>query len=65
MYAIRSYYVLKPEELVRIFLGAHGRGWCDGLFITTGIPGSPVKVVGDVIQVLELLRERHHRWGRP
>src|SRR5918992_1080737 len=37
--------LLKPEELVRIFLGAHRRGWCEGLFVTTGIPGRPVKVM--------------------
>ena len=51
--------LLKPEELVRIFLGAHRRGWCEGLFITTGIPGRPVKVMDDLIRVLELLRETH------
>lgn len=51
--------LLKPEELVRIFLGALQRGWCTGLFITTGIPGRPVKVMDDLIQVLALLRERH------
>jgi predicted DNA-binding helix-hairpin-helix protein len=51
--------LLRPEELVRIFLAAHSRGWCQGLFITTGIPGRPVKVMDDLIQVLELLRERH------
>jgi predicted DNA-binding helix-hairpin-helix protein len=55
--------LLKPEELVRIFLGAHQRGWCQGLFITTGIPGRPVKVMDDLIHVLELLRERHHFGG--
>jgi predicted DNA-binding helix-hairpin-helix protein len=55
--------LLKPEELVRIFLGAHQRGWCEGLFITTGIPGRPVKVMDDLIQVLELLRERHRFRG--
>jgi predicted DNA-binding helix-hairpin-helix protein len=55
--------LLKPEELVRIFLAAHQRGWCQGLFITTGIPGRPVKVMDDLIQVLELLRERHHFTG--
>ena len=55
--------LLKPEELVRIFLGAHKRGWCQGLFITTGIPGRPVKVMDDLIQVLELLRERHRFGG--
>lgn len=55
--------LLKPEELVRIFLGAHSRGWCSGLFITTGIPGRPVKVMDDLIEVLELLRERHRFRG--
>src|SRR5207248_7577118 len=49
----------KPEELVRIFLGALARGWCNGLFVTTGIPGRPVKVMDDLIHALELLRERH------
>ncbi len=51
--------LLKPEELVRIFLGAYQRGWCKGLFVTTGIPGRPVKVMDDLITALELLRERH------
>src|SRR5918992_562323 len=55
--------LLKPEELVRIFLGARQRGWCEGLFITTGIPGRPVKVMDDLIAVLELLRERHRFGG--
>jgi len=51
--------LLKPEELVRIFLGALQRGWVDGLFVTTGIPSNPVKVMDDLIIALELLRERH------
>jgi predicted DNA-binding helix-hairpin-helix protein len=51
--------LLKPEELVKIFLAARARGWCEGLFITTGIPGRPTKVMDDLIQVLELLRHTH------
>lgn len=51
--------LLKPEELVRIFLGAIKRGWCEGLFITTGIPARPEKVTDDLIAVLEMLRVRH------
>src|SRR4051812_34802086 len=51
--------LLKPEELVRIFLAARARGWCEGLFITTGIPGRPTKVMDDLIEVLDLLRRRH------
>lgn len=55
--------LLKPEELVRIFTGALQRGWCDGLFLTTGIPGRPVKVMDDLITALELIRERHRFGG--
>lgn len=55
--------LLKPEELVRIFLGARERGWCEGLFVTTGIPGRPVHVMDDLIRALELLRERHRFAG--
>ncbi|HEU0015558.1 MAG TPA: radical SAM protein [Longimicrobium sp.] len=55
--------LLKPEELVRIFLEGVRRGWCSGLFITTGIPGRPVKVMDDLITVLELLREKNRFAG--
>jgi predicted DNA-binding helix-hairpin-helix protein len=55
--------LLKPEELVRIFLAARRRGWCEGLFLTTGIPGRPMKVMDDLIRVLELLRETHRFTG--
>ena len=55
--------LLKPEELVRVFLAARQRGLCEGLFITTGIPGRPVKVMDDLITVLELLRDRHRFAG--
>jgi predicted DNA-binding helix-hairpin-helix protein len=55
--------LLKPEELVRIFLEAHRRRWCRGLFVTTGIPGRPVKVMDDLITALELLREKHRFKG--
>ncbi len=51
--------LLKPEELARIFLEAYRRRWCDGLFVTTGIPGRPVRVADDLVRVLELLRVRH------
>jgi predicted DNA-binding helix-hairpin-helix protein len=55
--------LLKPEELVRIFLGALRRGWVDGLFVTTGIPSNPVKVMDGLIAALEMLRERHRFAG--
>ncbi len=55
--------LLKPAELVRIFLGARRRGWVDGLFVTTGIPSNPVKVMDGLIEALELLRQRHRFGG--
>lgn len=55
--------LLKPEELVRIFMEARRRGWCDGLFVTTGIPGRPAQVMDRLIRVLELLRETHRFGG--
>lgn len=55
--------LLKPAELVRIFLEARRRGWCEGLFLTTGIPGRPTKVLDDLIEVLELLRVTHRYAG--
>lgn len=51
--------LLKPHELVKIFLEARRRGWCEGLFITTGIPGRPTKVMDDLIAVVEQLRFTH------
>ncbi len=51
--------LLKPEELARIFISAHRRGWCEGLFVTTGIPGRPVKVMDDLIAALEIIREHY------
>jgi predicted DNA-binding helix-hairpin-helix protein len=55
--------LLKPQEMVRIFLEAVRRGWASGLFLTTGIPGRPRKVMDDLIEVLATLRERHHYRG--
>ena len=56
--------LLKPEELVRIFLGARRRGWCEGLFVTTGIPGPAGPGDGrSRSRALELLRERHRFGG--
>jgi predicted DNA-binding helix-hairpin-helix protein len=55
--------LLKPQEMVRIFMEAVRRGWASGLFLTTGIPGRPTKVMDDLIEVLATLRERHQYRG--
>ncbi len=51
--------LLKPAEIVRVFLDAFTRGWCSGLFLSTAIPGRPTKVMDDLIEVLELLRVKY------
>ena len=51
--------LLKPVEVVRIFLDAVARGWVSGLFLTTGIPSRPTQVMDNLITVLELLRDVH------
>ena len=55
--------LLKPQEIVRIFMDAVRRGWASGLFLTTGIPGRPSKTMDDLIEVLATLRERHRYSG--
>ena len=55
--------LLKPQEVVRIFMDAVHRGWASGLFLTTGIPGRPVAVMDDLIEVLATLREKHRYSG--
>mgnify|MGYP001300223624 CR=1 FL=1 len=55
--------LIKPEELVRVFLAARQRDWCEGLFITTGIAGRPMTVMDELITVLELLRLKHRFAG--
>lgn len=55
--------LLKPQEMVRIFMEAVRRGWASGLFLTTGIPARPAKVMDDLIEVLATLRERHQYRG--
>src|SRR3712207_7499897 len=55
--------LLKPEELVRVFLAAHQRGWCQGLFITTGIPGRPAKAMDDRSEERREGKECRSRWS--
>src|SRR5690606_21499496 len=55
--------LLKPEEMVRIFLDAVARGWVTGPAVKTGSPGRPVQVMDQLIQTLELLRFRHRYTG--
>ncbi len=47
-----------PERLARVFLYAVKRGWAEGLFITSGIPKSPVWAMDKMIELVEIVRGR-------
>ena len=49
---------LAPEEIARIFMDLHRRGMGDGLFLTSGVPGRPVRAMDRMLATLEILRKR-------
>jgi hypothetical protein len=52
-------HALEPARLARLFMTAFRRGWCDGLFITSGIPKDAVWAMDRMLEVVELLRVSH------
>lgn len=51
--------IFQPEELASVFYAAHKKGYTDGLFLTSGIPGSPVSMMDKLLATLEILRKRY------
>ncbi len=49
-------HALEPEKLARLFMTAFRKGWCDGLFVTSGIPRSPVWAMDRILELVEILR---------
>ncbi len=50
------------EGLARTFLLAYRRGWCDGLFVTAGVPSGHAQAVWStekMLELVEILRIRH------
>jgi predicted DNA-binding helix-hairpin-helix protein len=50
---------LTPEEVGEGFMALHRRGLASGLFLTSGIPGSPVRMMDRMLAAAEWLRRRH------
>jgi len=50
---------LTPEEVGEAFMALHRRGLASGLFLTSGIPGSPVRMMDRMLAAAEWLRRRH------
>lgn len=49
---------VSPEELARGFMTLHRKGLAQGLFLTSGVPGRPMKAMDRLLAAAELLRER-------
>src|SRR5262249_12641451 len=49
---------LAPEEVARVFMGAHRPGLADGLFLTCGVPGRGHRMTDRMLAAVELLRRR-------
>lgn len=52
-------HALEPASLARLFMTAFRRGWCDGLFVTSGIPKDPVFAMERMLELVETLRFTH------
>ena len=49
---------LSPEEVATTFMEAHRAGVADGLFLTSGVPGRPVRAMDRMLAAVDILRKR-------
>ena len=56
-------YAFSPEELADTFMALKRRNRAEGLFLTSGVPGSGVTGVDRMIAAAEILRFKHHFGG--
>ena len=52
-----------PDEVVALTLDYHRRGLIDGLFLSSGVLGSPNATMEQLIAVARSLRRNHHYFG--
>ena len=55
----RRRYAFKVDELARTFMELHSRHTVDGLFLSSGIAGTPSKTTERLIQVVERIRQKY------
>src|SRR5712691_5021848 len=54
---------LTPEEAATTFMEAHRAGLVNGLFLTSGVPGRPVRATDRMLATVEILRRRERSEG--
>ncbi len=50
---------ITPEELAKVYLDLYRRGLAKGIFLTSGIPGNPVRVMDKLLAACEILRKKY------
>ena len=63
IYVPRKRYAFKVDELANAFMELHRRHTVAGLFLSSGIAGSGSKTTERMVQVVEVLRKKHHFKG--
>ena len=54
---------LTPDEAATTFMEAHRKGLVNGLFLTSGVPGRPVRATDRMLATVEILRRRERFEG--
>ncbi len=54
---------LAPEEVATTFMEAHRAGLAQGLFLTSGVPGKPVRAMDRMLAAVEILRRKEGYCG--
>jgi predicted DNA-binding helix-hairpin-helix protein len=54
---------ITPDETARTFMDVHRRGFAQGLFLTSGVPGRPTRATDRMLATLDLLRRREEFRG--
>ncbi len=49
---------LAPEEVASTFMEAHRKGLAQGLFLTSGIPGRPTRMMDKMLAAVDILRRK-------
>lgn len=52
-----------PEEISRLTIEFYRRNYIEGLFLSSGVKGSPDATMEEMIRAVELLREQYHFQG--
>ena len=53
----------RPEELASLFMDFHSRNYVQGLFLSSGVEGSPARTMADMLATAEILRHRYDFGG--